>query len=87
MTEIDQVYELKRPIKGWPVRKASNLQEAAEMIFGSPYWELPEDRYVVLDNNETYSILAVVSSGRASLNNRYMVVNMDFVDNSRKIVE
>lgn len=85
MTEIDDVFDLRESVKGWPVEEANTLKEASEMILGSPYWKIPEDRYIVLDKNETYSLLAVYADGRISTKKRYMVVNIDFLENSRKV--
>jgi hypothetical protein len=87
MTEINGIYELREPIKGWPVENAESLLEAAKMIFGSPYWQIPEDRYIVLDNNDTYSLVAVFVEGRASHKKRYLVVNMDFLELTIRIAE
>ena len=85
MTEIDDIYDLREFIKGWPVEEATSLKQASEMIFGSPYWKIPEDRYMVIDKNETYSLIAVYANGRVSSKKRYMVVNIDFCEKSRKV--
>lgn len=87
MTEINEIYELREPIKGWPVEGAESLMEATGMIFGSPYWEIPEDRYIVIDKNDTYSLLAVFIKGRASHKKRYLAVNMDFLEHTILIAE
>ncbi|HLP59710.1 MAG TPA: hypothetical protein VK186_12800 [Candidatus Deferrimicrobium sp.] len=87
MTEINGIYELRQPIKGWPVEGADSLNEASKMIFGSPYWEIPEDRYMVIDKNTTYSLLAVFSKGKASPKKRYLAVNMDFLEYTIRIAE
>ncbi len=87
MTEINGIYELREPIKGWPVEGAESLGEASEMIFGSPYWEIPEDRYIVIDKNDTYSLVAVFTEGRASHKKRYLVVNIDFLEYTIRIAE
>lgn len=88
MIEINETYELREPIKGWAVEKADSLREATEMIFGSPNWELPEDRYVIIDKNDTYSLLAVFNNnGKPSYKKRYLVVNMDFLKNTIRISE
>jgi len=85
MPEIDEIYELRESIKGWPVEDAGTLKQASEMILGSPYWNIPQDTYIRLDKNETYSLLAVYGKGRVSTSKRYMVVNIDFLENSRRI--
>lgn len=85
MTEIDDIFDLRESVKGWPVEEAKTLEQASKMILGSPYWKIPEDRYIVLDKNETYSLLAVYADGRISTKKRYMVVNIDFLENSRKV--
>lgn len=85
MSEIDEIYELRESIKGWPVEEARTLKQASEMILGSPYWNIPEDTYIRLDKNDTYSLLAVYGKGRVSTSKRYMVVNIDFLENSRRI--
>ncbi|MCU0287497.1 MAG: hypothetical protein MUF15_14020 [Acidobacteria bacterium] len=87
MTELNDLYELYRPIKGWPVEGAESLQEASNMIFGSPYWEIPEDRYMIIDKNNTYSLLAVFAMGKASHKKRYLVLNMDFLEYTIPITE
>jgi len=85
MPEIDEIYDLRLSVKGWPVEGASSLRQASEMILGSPYWDIPEDTYIRLDRNETYSLLAVYGQGRVSTSKRYMVVNIDFIENSRPV--
>ncbi len=84
MTEINEVYDLMKPVKGWPVKDAHTLDEAAESIFGSPYWDIPEDRYQIVDCNETYSLVAVLENNRRSRQKRYMVVNMDWLEYSER---
>lgn len=81
MTDLNRIYQLKRAVKGWPVKGATTLKHASELIFGSPYWRIPEDSYMVIDKNDTYSLLALVSEGEVDPETRYMVVNMDFIDN------
>lgn len=76
MIEKDKRYRLLSPIKGWPVQEASDLDEATQMILGSPYWDIPGDIYKVLDKNETYCLLAVYKDGRISMNDRYLALNM-----------
>jgi hypothetical protein len=85
MTEVNEIYDLREAIKGWPVNKAGSLTEASKMILGSPYWDIPEDRYIVIDKNETYSLLAVFVNGKASSRNRYLAVNMDLMENSVRV--
>lgn len=82
MTEINEVYQLRHSIKGWPVKDAGTIKEATEIIFGSPYWDIPEDVYKIVDKNETYSLLAIVNDEKLSKENRYLVVNMAFTDHS-----
>ncbi len=76
MITTNHIYRLTRPIKGWPVEEADTLEEAAGMILGSPYWNIPEDIYKVLDKNDTYSLLAVSRDGRVSPDKRYLAVNV-----------
>ncbi len=85
MTEVNELYDLRESIKGWPVNGAGSLEEASGMILGSPYWDVPDDRYIVIDKNETYSVLAVFARGKVSSKNRYMVVNMDFKKSSARV--
>lgn len=85
MAEVNEIYELKQSIKGWPVNGAVSLKEASEMIFGSPYWEIPQDRYIVIDKNNTYSLLAVYADANVSSKNRYIVVDMDLMEYSNRI--
>ena len=82
MTEVNELYDLQEAIKGWPVNGAGSLEEASEMILGSPYWDIPGDRYIVIDKNEIYSLLAVFAKGKVSSKNRYLAVNMDLMKNS-----
>ena len=81
MIEINSIYKLSTSVKGWPVKEAETLEEAAGVILGSPYWDIPEDTYKVIDKNETYSLLAVYKEGRISTQNRYLVTNMKLTDN------
>jgi hypothetical protein len=74
--EKNKIYNLMAPLKGWPVKEAEDLQEAAQMILGSPYWDIPQDIYRVIDKNETYSLLAVYRNGRTSFDDRYLALNM-----------
>jgi hypothetical protein len=85
MIEINEIYDLQQSIKGWPVQGAGSLKEAAEIIFGSPYWDIPEDRYIIIDKNDTYSLAAVFLEGRVSTKKRYLVVNMEFMEHSEKV--
>ncbi len=78
--EQNQVFKVVKSFKGWPVEEAGSLEEASHMIFGSPYWEIPEDTYTIIDKNETFSILAVYKNGRPSYRTRYMAVNMNLSD-------
>ena len=80
MIEIKRVYKLLVPFKGWPVKEAETLEEATEMILGSPYWEIPQDTYRVIDKNEIYSLLAVYSEGKTSYENRYLAINIELMD-------
>jgi len=76
MIEKDKHYTLLSAIRGWPVQEAADLEEATQMILGSPYWEIPGDDYAVLETNGTYSLLAVCRKGRISMKNRYLALNM-----------
>ena len=76
MIEKDRIFHLIVPIKGWPARAAQSLGEASKMIFGSPYWQIPQDTYKIVDMNETYSLVAVYKDGKISWNNRYLALNM-----------
>lgn len=87
MIHINGVYNLLAPIKGWPVREAKKLEEASRMILGSPYWQIPQDLYKVIDKNETYSLLAVYREGRISWNKRYLALNMKLVDHIEPVKE
>ncbi len=80
MIEINQIYKLVNPLKGWAVEDSRSLEEATEMILGSPYWDIPEDCYKVLDKNETYSLLAVYENGRISPEKRYLAVNIKLIE-------
>jgi hypothetical protein len=85
MTEVSEIYDLREAIKGWPVKEARSMDEASGMIFGSPYWDIPQDRYIVIDKNDTYSLLAVYSDGRVSSQKRYLAVNMDLKENGSRV--
>jgi hypothetical protein len=80
MIEVGGIYKLLHSIKGWPVENAHSLEDAAQVILGSPYWEIPKDCYRVMDKNETYCLLAVSRSGKVSPNNRYLAVNISLGD-------
>jgi hypothetical protein len=80
MLDKDRIFHLLTPVKGWPAREAQNLEDAARMILGSPYWLIPEDTYKIIDKNETYSLLAVYKDGRISWNNRYLALNMKLME-------
>jgi hypothetical protein len=80
MIEKDRIFHLTAPIKGWPVREAQSLAEATKMILGSPYWQIPRDTYKIIDNNETYSLVAVYKNGKISWSNRYLAINMKLLD-------
>jgi hypothetical protein len=73
--ELNHVYKLLNPVKGWPVKDAQTLAEATQVILGSPYWDIPEDCYKVLDKNDTYCLLAVYENGMISMDRRYLAVN------------
>ncbi|MGE5340885.1 MAG: hypothetical protein ACM3SY_05315 [Candidatus Omnitrophota bacterium] len=77
MIDVNKIYKLLTHLKGWPVRGARTLDEATRMILGSPYYDIPEDCYKVIDKNSTYSLLAVYHNGEISKKNRYMAVNMN----------
>ena len=87
MIEKNNVYKLVSPVKGWPIREAETLEEASHVILGSPYWQIPEDTYKILDKNETYSLLAVYKDGRISWNKRYLALNMKLVDKTELVRE
>ena len=87
MIEKDNVYKLLATIKGWSVREAQTLEDASRMILGSPYWQIPEDTYKIIDKNETYSLLARYKDGRISWDNRYLAVNMKLADHLRPLEE
>ena len=76
--------ELQHPIRGWPVKGADTLAEAADIIFGSPFREIPRDTYQIIDRNETYSLVAVVDQSRVSRKKRYLALNADLAGNSKK---
>ena len=82
MIEIESIYKVVTPFKGWPVEEAHDLEEAAQMILGSPYWDIPQDIYKIVDQNETYCLLAVYDreTGRASRLKRYLAVHMHLLE-------
>ena len=80
MIETDKIYNLLIPFKGWPVKEAETLAEAARMILGSPYWEIPRDTYRIIEKNEIYSLLAVYNEGKTSFENRYLATNIELAD-------
>lgn len=80
MMEVNKIYNLVAPLKGWPVKEAETLEEATQMILGSPYWDIPQDTYKIIAKNEIYSLLAVYKDGKTSLENRYLVINMKLLD-------
>jgi len=80
MIEKNEIYKLISPLKGWPVHEAEDLEEASQMILGSPYWDIPQDIYKVIDKNETYSLLAVYKNGKTSFEKRYLAVNVRLVE-------
>ncbi len=81
--ELNSIYKLIKPCKGWPVEDSDTIEEAATVILGSPYWTLPEDCYKVIDRNETYSLLAVYRHGRISMDKRYLVVTVNIEEFAR----
>jgi hypothetical protein len=85
MIEKNNIYNLVSSVKGWPVREVETLEEASQVILGSPYWQIPEDTYKIIDKNETYSLLAVYRDGRTSWNKRYLALNMKLVDNIKPV--
>ena len=87
MIEKNKIYKLISPLKGWPVHEAEDLEEAARMILGSPYWNIPQDVYKVIDKNETYSLLAVYRKGKTSFDKRYLAVNMKLITNVQPVSE
>jgi hypothetical protein len=87
MIEKNKIYRLISPLKGWPVQEADDLKEASRMILGSPYWNIPQDIYIVIDKNETYSLLAVYRKGKPSFEKRYMAVNMKLINKVQPISE
>jgi len=76
MLEIGMKYRLSVHLKGWPVKEAGSIEEASHLILGSPYWEIPKDIYIIIDKNETYSLLAVYCNGHPSRESRYLAINM-----------
>ena len=87
MIDKEKVYNLTSPLKGWPVQEAQDLEEASRLILGSPYWDIPQDVYKVIDKNETYSLLAVYKKGRASFEKRYLAVNVRLIEKIEPINE
>ncbi|UCH98105.1 MAG: hypothetical protein JSV88_14980 [Candidatus Aminicenantes bacterium] len=87
MIERDKIYNLLAPVKGWPAREAKTLEEASHMILGSPYWQIPEDTYKIIDKNETYSLLAVYKNGRISWDKRYLALNMKLIEKIELVSE
>ena len=87
MIEKDLIFHLLAPVKGWPAREAQTLEDAGKMILGSPYWQIPEDTYKIIDKNETYSLLAVYKNGRISWNNRYLALNLKLMDHVQWVSE
>lgn len=87
MIEKNKIYRLISHLKGWPVQEAENLEEASRMILGSPYWNIPQDVYKVIDKNETYSLLAVYRKGKTSFDKRYMAVNMKLIEKIQPVGE
>ncbi len=85
MIEINKVVKLISHVKGWPAQEARSIDEAAHMILGSPYCDIPEDIYKVMDKNETYSLLAVYRDGKTSITNRYMAVNMKLIEKIKAV--
>jgi hypothetical protein len=78
--KINKVYRLVAPLKGWPVEDANTLEDATHQILGSPYWDIPEDDYIVVDKNDTYSLLAVCQDGKPLNNIHYLAVNINLVE-------
>jgi hypothetical protein len=74
--ETNHAYKLLQPIKGWPVEDSVSLEEATQLILGSPYWNIPEDTYLVIDKNETYCLLAVYHNHRMNPENHYLAVKI-----------
>jgi hypothetical protein len=87
MIEKNKIYKLISPLKGWPVHEAEDLEEASRMILGSPYWDIPQDIYKVIDKNETYSLLAVYRKGKTSFDKRYLAVNVRLVEKIESVGE
>lgn len=85
MIKIGGIYRLFHSIKGWPVEDAHSLEDASQVILGSPYWEIPKDCYRVLDMNETYSLLAVSREGKVSPDKRYLAVNISLQECIRPV--
>ncbi len=78
MIEANQIYKLLHSVKGWPVEDASTLEEASANIFGSPYWNIPEDCYLVIETNATYCLLGVFQNGKVRPDCRYLTVSTHF---------
>ena len=87
MIEKNKIYKLTSPLKGWPVHEAEDLGEAARMILGSPYCNIPQDVYKVIDKNETNSLLAVYRKGKTSFDKRYLAVNMKLLKKIQPVSE
>ena len=85
--EKNKIYTLTAPLKGWPVQEAQDMEEASRMILGSPYWDIPQDVYKVIDKNETYSLLAVYRKGKTSIEKRYLAVNVKLIEQSEPVGE
>ncbi len=87
MIEKNKIYKLISPLKGWAVHEADDLEEASRMILGSPYWDIPQDIYKVIDKNETYSLLAVYRKGKTSFDKRYLAVNIKLIKKIQPVSE
>jgi hypothetical protein len=62
------------------VEDSISLEEAANVILGSPYWDIPEDTYQIIDKNDTYCLLAVSHNGRLNPENHYMAVIINITE-------
>lgn len=86
MIEKTRIYKLLQSVKGWPVDTAHNFEEAVTKIFGSPYWDIPEDCYQVIETNDIYCLLGVYEDGKLRSDYHYLTVTarldglMEFVD-------
>jgi hypothetical protein len=87
LVEVETIFFLKKPIKGWHVEEASTLADVSSMIFGSPNWDIPQDIYKIIDTNETYSLIAVFSQNKISYKNRYLALNSDIIKNYDKTID